>query len=78
MLTPTSFYTSWFPHGKGGTGGIGRGLGSRSPISIGGGPSKSFVPPGVTYSISFEGEFLGVVGVSLDGTNSQLEVSNSS
>ena len=56
MLTPASLYTSKFPNGKGGTGGIGGGVGSRSPFSIGGGPSGSFVPPGVTFSMSFEGQ----------------------
>ena len=61
----------------GGTGGKGGGIGSFT-FSIGGGPSGSLVPPGVTLFTSFVWWFVGVVGVVLEGTDSQLEVSNSS
>ena len=45
---------------------------------MGGGPSGSWVPPGVTLATSLVWRFVGVVGVALEGIDSQLEVSNSS
>jgi hypothetical protein len=47
LLTPASLCSSYPPKGSGGTGGNGGGIGSFSTLSIGGGPSGSWVPHGM-------------------------------